>query len=109
MKKLLFLAILLFSHAAFSAVPVNIVYPINGASYPVVSPGAHAEYITLSFGATCGGGPHNVRWGVDGTSLGSAKYYDQISVQQVYKLASGNHTFWVSTPCGNDKVWFNVK
>lgn len=92
-------------------VPVNIVYPISGASYPILdpSPGAlHSAYFTASFGVTCAGGPHSVKWGFDGNGLGSAEFYDQITVQFVHKLPGGSHVFFVSSDCGDDKVKFAI-
>lgn len=115
MKKgiLIALSLLLLSFtslAAYAQVPVNIVYPINGGTYPVGGGAATggAEYIEASFGVTCSGGPHNVRWGFNGGSVGSAEFYDQISVQQTYKLPAGVNTFTVQSDCGNDRVWFRV-
>jgi hypothetical protein len=93
-------------------VKVNIVYPINGASYPVTDPALlklKSAYVTASFSVTCGGGPHKVTWGFDALpALGNATYYDQTSVQQVYKLPAGRHTFWVKCDCGENKVTFKV-
>lgn len=90
--------------------PVNIVYPINGGSYPVVSSGAHAEYFASSFGATCPGGLHTAEWGFDNTTQGEATFYDEISVQFTHKLPSGSHYFWVYIPrCGKDSVKFEIK
>jgi len=63
--------------------PVNIVYPIDGANYPIIDPDCDVKsaYFNASFGCTCGGGPRSVKWGFDGTALGSAKFYDQFSAQ----------------------------
>jgi hypothetical protein len=91
--------------------PVNIVYPIDGASYPIIDPDCKVKsaYFTASFGATCAGGPRNVKWGVDTSSLGSAKFYDQFSAQFTWKLPAGTHTFWVESACGNAKVKFTIE
>jgi len=61
--------------------PVNIVYPIHGHNYPIIDPACKIQsaYFTASFSATCEGGPHEVKWGVDSTELGRAQYYDQFS------------------------------
>lgn len=91
--------------------PVNIVYPINGESYPITDPVAgslNSAYVTASFSLTCGGGPHSAKWGFDGNSLGGAEFYDQLSVQFVHKLPGGRHVFFVSSDCGDDKVKFAI-
>ena len=90
--------------------PVNIVYPINGETYPKVDPqGGHkSAYLAFSFSTTCSGGPHDVHWGVDATDLGKATFYDQFSAQFVWKLPEGSHVFWVRSSCGDDKVEFKV-
>jgi len=53
--------------------PVNIVYPINGATYPITDPHCqvHSAYFIASFGTTCPGGPHDVKWGFDAVTLSS--------------------------------------
>jgi len=91
---------------------VNIVYPIDGGSYPITDPalgGLGSAYITASFSVTCSGGPYNVSWGFDEGAVGSAQFYDQLSEQQVWKLMGGVHVFWVDAgTCGNDEVAFTV-
>lgn len=92
---------------------VNIVYPINGATYPITDPAPGAlksAYFTSSFSVTCSGGPRTVEWGFDGAAaLGSAKFFDQISVQFVHKLKGGAHVFWVKAGhCGDAKVKFRL-
>ncbi len=91
---------------------VNIVYPISGGTYPITDPAPGAlgsAYFTSSFGATCSGGAHTVKWGVDKTQLGSARFYDQLSEQQVWKLEGGKHIFWVDAGrCGAEKVRFKI-
>lgn len=95
--------------------PINIVYPIDGATYPITDPppGSLASaYVTLSFGVTQGGGPSTVTWGVNRSTLGSARCYDQLTAQQVWKLRGGMHRFWVKTTAGGvtqqDSVKFKV-
>lgn len=90
--------------------PVNIVYPVNGATYPITDPaGGHkSAYLAFSFGTTCPGGPADVEWGVNNDSLGKATYYDQLSAQFVWKLPQGTHTFWVKSSCGDEQVKFRV-
>lgn len=90
--------------------PVNIVYPIDGETYPKVDPlGGHkSAYITFSFSTTCSGGPRQVTWGVDRTQLGQARYYDQFTSQFVWKLPKGAHRFWVKSSCGEETVSFKV-
>ncbi len=88
--------------------PVNIVYPINGGTYPVGGSGAKSAYVTFSFSTTCGGGPGMVEWGVNGDTLGKAEFYDQFSAQFVWKLPSGTHVFWVRSSCGQNEVKFRV-
>ncbi len=91
---------------------VNIVYPIQGETYPKVdpSPGGRlsSAYLPFSFSTTCSGGAHTVEWGVDGDSLGKARFYDQYSGQFVWKLPGGTHVFWVRSSCGENKVEFKV-
>ena len=92
---------------------VNIVYPIDGDTYPKMDPGVtkiHSAYFTSSFGVTCEGGPHTVEWGFDGDPpLGKADFYDQISVQFVHKLPGGEHLFWVRAGrCGEAAVKFKI-
>ena len=89
------------------AVPVNIVYPIKGGSYPV-SGGSGGAYVTFSFGITCQGGVHMAEWGVDNNTHGKAEFYDMYSAQYVMKLPAGTHVFWVRASCGQDKVQFQV-
>jgi hypothetical protein len=93
--------------------PVNIVYPISGAHYPIVDPApappVHSAYFTSSFGVTCAGGSHSVKWGFDGAALGSATFYDEISVQFTHKLPGGGHDFFVDAgPCGRADVKFFI-
>lgn len=105
----LFLAL---SGSVWAQVPVNIVYPIDGSTVPNTdpSPGTlSSAYITVSFSVTCAG-DDTVEWGFDGSpATGQSQFYDQISVQQVYKLPGGAHVFWVQSPrCGSDQVQFQV-
>ena len=97
---------------AYAQGKVNIVYPIDGESYPITDPAPgrlSSAYITVSFSVTCGGGSHKVEWGFDRSgALGSATFYDQISVQFVYKLLGGSHVFWVKSNCGSDAVKFII-
>lgn len=90
--------------------PVNIVYPINGETYPKTDPGGghKSAYLAFSFSTTCPGGPNPVEWGVDGDSLGKATFYDQLSAQFVWKLPAGDHRFWVKSECGEETVKFKV-
>jgi hypothetical protein len=97
--------------ASADQVRVNIVYPINGASYPFTDPvpGAlNSAYFNASFSVTCAG-DHNVQWGFDNSpALGSSKFYDQTSVQFVHKLPAGTHAFWVRADCGKNSVRFKI-
>jgi hypothetical protein len=92
-------------------VKVNIVYPINGATYPITDPAAGAldsAYFTTSFSVTCSG-DHKVQWGFDSSAaVGSSAFYDQTSVQFVYKLPGGSHVFWVKSDCGVNRVKFRI-
>src|SRR5512135_2743596 len=95
----IFVLVLGFAGALFAdQVKVNIVYPINGATYPITDPGPGAlksAYFTSSFSVTCAGGPHKVQWGFDKMKpLGTSSFYDQTSVQFVHKLPGGAHLFW---------------
>jgi hypothetical protein len=89
---------------------VNIVYPIDGAKYPITDPACKVKsaYFTASFSTTCGGGPRKVKWGVDGTTLGNARFYDQFSAQFTWKLPAGTHVFWVESDCGKNQVKFEI-
>jgi hypothetical protein len=115
MKKIVvslaFLALCVATAPAFAQAPVNIVYPIDGATYPITDPAPGAlfsHYFTSSFSVTCEG-DHVVKWGFDGTAVGSATFYDQLSAQFVYKLPGGVHTFWVDAGnCGNSQVRFRI-
>lgn len=93
-------------------VKVNIVYPINGATYPITDPGPGAlksAYFTSSFSVTCKGGPHKVQWGFDKmAALGTSSFYDQTSVQFVHKLPGGAHLFWVKADCAENRVEFRL-
>ncbi len=84
---------------------VNIVYPIHRGTYPITDPGPgglKSAYFASSFSVKCAGGPHQVKWGFDGSaSLGGAAFYDEISVQFVHKLPGGTHVFRVTSECGN--------
>jgi hypothetical protein len=115
MKKLpilTFVAVLLaFAGMAQAQAPVNIVYPIDGGTYPITNPAPgplDSAYFTSSFSVTCGGGPRNVRWGFDSTTLGSATFYDMFSAQFVHKLKGGDHIFWVISDCGESRVSFRL-
>ena len=89
---------------------VNIVYPIDGATYPITDPDCRVKsaYFTASFSATCSGGPHKVNWTFDQNTLGEASFYDQFSGQFTFKLPLGKHVFYVSSDCGKAKVSFNI-
>jgi hypothetical protein len=116
MKKVilsLFFVLFLSAVAVYAdQVKVNIVCPINGASYPITDPvpvGLKSAYFTASFSVTCGGGSHSVKWGFDGgPAVGSVTFYDQTSVQFVHKLPAGSHVFWVKSDCGENKVKFTI-
>lgn len=108
----LVVGLLALGSAAVAQVPVNIVYPIDGSMVPITDPppgGLSSAYITVSFSVTCGG-DDTVEWGFDSfPPIGEARFYDQITVQQVYKLTGGPHVFWVQSPgCGDDRVKFRV-
>jgi hypothetical protein len=90
---------------------INIVYPIEGGTFPKSDPacGSKASYFTASFSTTCSGGDFKVRWGFDKDLLGSGEYYDQMSAQFVWKLPEGKHTFWVeSSKCEREEVEFFI-
>ena len=93
-------------------VKVNIVYPINGGTYPIMDPGPGklgSTYFTSSFSVTCAGGGHNVEWGFDrGPAVGKSSFYDQTSIQFVHKLPGGSHVFWVKSDCGKNRVKFRI-
>jgi hypothetical protein len=103
--------IALATFANADQVKVNIVYPINGANYPITDPAPgplKSAYFTASFSVTCAG-DHKVQWGFDSSpALGSSAFYDQTSVQFVHKLPGGSHVFWVKANCGENRVKFNI-
>jgi hypothetical protein len=110
---LIFFSVLYFTTTIYAdQVKVNIVYPINGATYPITDPSPgklNSAYFTSSFSVTCGGGSHNVKWGFDGgPAVGSSTFYDQTSIQFVHKLPGGSHVFWVKSDCGENKVKFAI-
>ena len=88
---------------------VNIVYPIHGETYPKVDGGCriNSAYFAVSFSVTCSG-DHTVKWGFDGNGIAEAPFYDEISIQFVWKLATGSHTFFVSSDCGENEVKFEI-
>lgn len=57
---LVFLSVLYLTTSVYGdQVKVNIVYPINGATYPITDPAPgliKSSYFTSSFSVTCGGG-----------------------------------------------------
>jgi hypothetical protein len=93
-------------------VKVQIIYPLNGMRYPITDPPPgrlRSAYVPISFGVINTGGPHRIQWGFDKTPiLGTMRCYNQATVQQVYKLPGGPHTFWVKTDGGNAVVKFRV-
>lgn len=115
--KTIYLAIIFIVSSGLSGladadqVKVNIVYPINGANYPITDPAPArlaSAYFTTSFSVTCPG-DHNVKWGFDRSPpLGNSTFYDQTSIQFVHKLPGGGHVFWVKSNCGENKVKFTI-
>lgn len=110
---LIFFSALYFTTTIYAdQVKVNIVYPINGSTYPITDPAPgplKSAYFTSSFSVTCGGGSHSVKWGFDASpAVGSSTFYDQTSIQFVHKLPGGNHVFWVKSDCGENKVKFSI-
>lgn len=89
---------------------VNIVYPINGQTFPKINPACQIKsaYFAASFSVTCGGGPHSVRWSFDGITRGKASFYDEFSGQFTWKLPAGAHVFRVESDCGNNQVRFKI-
>jgi len=90
---------------------VSIVYPVDGAAYPISDPAPgslSSTYFTASFSVTCEG-DHQVEWGFDGAAVGQALFYDMISAQQVWKLPGGKHEFFVNAGrCRGDSVVFAI-
>lgn len=84
---------------------IQIVYPINGASYPVITSDslASAAYFTASFSITAAGGPYKIKWGFDGAPIGGATFYDQFSAQFTWELPAGEHTFHILCCKGEKK------
>jgi len=79
---------------------VHIAYPIPGSP--------NSNYFKVSFTVTCQGGQNGVKWGFDGSSVGSATFYDNFNSQFLHKLPTGWHTVDVSASCGQDQVRFFV-
>ncbi len=115
-RRLIFFLVFCFAFLSVSIVcadqvPVNIVYPISGATYPITDPPPGAlksAYFTSSFSVTCRG-DHKLEWGFDDSpAIGKSMFYDQTSVQFVHKLPGGDHMFWVKTDCGENRVKFRI-
>ncbi|MBI3230547.1 MAG: hypothetical protein HYZ45_10320 [Burkholderiales bacterium] len=87
--------------ASAANAPVNIAYPINGASV--------TNYFHSSFTTTCGGGSYTVKWYLDGTLIGSGSLYDTMGVHFQHKLPTGWHSLQVVSSCGQDAVKFYVQ
>ena len=91
---------------------VNIVYPINGETYPITDPAPgplSSAYFSVSFSVSCGGGQHEVKWFFDTSgAVGEASFYDQTSIQFVHKLPGGIHVFGVKSDCGSNRVKFKI-
>lgn len=87
---------------------VNIVYPIQNFTYPRTGPGPgvlNSAFITASFSVSCGDKGGEVEWEFDSTgTLGRMKFIEQTSVQFVYKLQGGPHSFKVSSTCGQNPI-----
>lgn len=81
--------------------PVNIAYPINGASV--------TNYFYASFTTTCQGGSYSVAWYLDGMPTGSGTFYDTAGVHFAQKLPTGWHSLQVVSSCGQDAVRFYVQ
>lgn len=89
---------------------INIVYPINGATYPVTNPATGAlasHYFTSSFSVTHSG-DDDVEWGFDDFTLGKTRFYDMFSLQFVYKLPGGKHKLWVKSGEVTKEVKFKI-
>jgi len=54
------------------------------------------------------GGSDDVEWGIDDLALGKTKYYDMISVQFIFKLPGGKHTFGVKSGGMSKTVKFKI-
>ena len=104
-KSLLLLAmssLLSLSSAANAAnAPVNIAYPVNGASV--------TNYFYSSFTTTCAGGAYSVTWYLDGVQAGNGTFYDTAGVHFAQKLPTGWHSLQVISSCGQDAVRFYVQ
>ncbi len=110
-----FVAALGGASVALAQNEVDIVYPVDGGTYPIMDPtpgSLSSAYITSGFRATCPGGPHRIEWGFGGPtpfmSLGNASFYDQLSAHFIHKLPGGAHYFEVKSECGSDAVKFKV-
>lgn len=85
---------------------IQIVYPVEGGTYPVAkSDGlASSAYVTVSFSMTSAGGPRKMKWGFDGEALGTTTFYDQCSVQFTWDFSAGGHSFHVAADDGSKAV-----
>lgn len=81
--------------------PVNIAYPINGASV--------TNYFYSSFTTTCQGGLYTVAWYLDGNLVGNGTFYDTAGIHFAQKLPTGWHSLEVVSNCGQDAVKFYVQ
>jgi hypothetical protein len=93
-------------------IKIQIIYPLNGMTYPITDPPPaklRSAYIPISFGIINTGGPRVIQWGFDRLpAIGTLKCYNQATVQQVYKLPGGAHTFWVKTSGSSSIVKFKI-
>ena len=94
---------------------ISILYPHDGGTYPAadVAPPRNVKsaYVTVNFGAKYPGGPNALRWGFDARSrpLGNVRFFDETSLQFVYRLPKGAHTFWVKCGEKTSQIEFKIR
>jgi len=81
--------------------PVNIDYPVKGASV--------TNYFYSSFTTTCQGGAYSVARCLDGTLIGNGSFYDTAGVHFAQKLPGGWHSLQVISSWRQDAVKFFVQ
>lgn len=86
---------------------VNIVYPINGSTVPVIDPAAgslSSAMVGVSFSVSCRHFGGIARWSFNGSQIGSAEFVNRVSVQFDQKLPGGKNKFTVTSSCGQNKT-----
>ncbi|MFM8330660.1 MAG: hypothetical protein ACKN9T_03130, partial [Candidatus Methylumidiphilus sp.] len=89
---------------AVTAAPVNIAYPLNGAT--VQNP----FYSSFTVNCPASTGAQTVFWSIDGTMVGKVLFYETTGIHFAYRLSPNvTHSLKVTTSCGGvESVVFKV-